>query len=276
MWGRASALQDIPAIHSAHGHPEKRLQTGARRHPRLVGLWHSIGHATVTEILADSGFDWILIDTEHAPNETPMVADQLRAASLGSRVAGRPPCVERPAILNGCSTSASRRCSSPTCSRPRRPRAPWPRRGTRRGASAAWHRCTAPTGTGGSPTTSRGRTTRCACWCSWRRARRSMRWRRSRRSRASTACSSDHPICRRASGFSASRASRRAAGIEDACRRAQAIRKPIGILAPVEEDAAAWLDMGFAFVAVGGDILCLRKAVDALAQRFRAPRHEPA
>ena len=30
------------------------------------------------------GIDWILIDTEHAPNETPMVADQLRAASMGS------------------------------------------------------------------------------------------------------------------------------------------------------------------------------------------------
>ena len=64
--------------------------------------------------------------------------------------------------------------------------------------------------------------------------------------------------------------------IEDACRRARAIRKPIGILAPVEEDATAWLAMGFGFVAVGGDILCLRKAVDALAERFRAPRPEPA
>jgi 4-hydroxy-2-oxoheptanedioate aldolase len=64
--------------------------------------------------------------------------------------------------------------------------------------------------------------------------------------------------------------------IEDACRRARAVDKPIGILAPVEEDAAAWLAMGFAFVAVGGDILCLRKAVDALAERFREPRPQPA
>ena len=55
-----------------------------------------------------------------------------------------------------------------------------------------------------------------------------------------------------------------------------AIGKPIGILAPVEEDAAAWFAMGFAFVAVGGDILCLRKAVDALAARFRERRPQPA
>jgi 4-hydroxy-2-oxoheptanedioate aldolase len=64
--------------------------------------------------------------------------------------------------------------------------------------------------------------------------------------------------------------------IEDACRRARAVRKPIGILAPVEEDAERWLAMGFAFVAVGGDILCLRKAIDALAERFRERRPEPA
>ena len=43
-------------------------------------------------------------------------------------------------------------------------------------------------------------------------------------------------------------------------------------LAVVEEDAAAWFAMGFAFVAIGGDILCLRKSVDALAERFRQVR----
>src|SRR6476619_6180686 len=53
---------------------------------RLVGLWHSIAHATVTEILADSALDWVLIDTEHAPNEVAHVADTLRALA-GSRVA---------------------------------------------------------------------------------------------------------------------------------------------------------------------------------------------
>ena len=57
--------------------------------------------------------------------------------------------------------------------------------------------------------------------------------------------------------------------IEDAGRRARAIGKPIGILAPVEQDAAHWLDEGFGFVAVGGDILKLRAGVDALAAKFR-------
>src|SRR5215208_6030293 len=59
---------------------KQRLEAGEQQ----VGVWSSLSSAAATEILADSGFDWILIDTEHAPNETPMVADQLRAASMGS------------------------------------------------------------------------------------------------------------------------------------------------------------------------------------------------
>src|SRR5215204_2417895 len=59
---------------------KQRLRAGEQQ----VGLWSSLSSAAATEVLGDSGFDWILIDTEHAPNETPMVADQLRAASMGS------------------------------------------------------------------------------------------------------------------------------------------------------------------------------------------------
>jgi 4-hydroxy-2-oxoheptanedioate aldolase len=49
-----------------------------------IGLWHSLSSHLVVEILADCGFDWILIDTEHAPNELPMVLTELQAMSGGS------------------------------------------------------------------------------------------------------------------------------------------------------------------------------------------------
>jgi 4-hydroxy-2-oxoheptanedioate aldolase len=49
-----------------------------------IGLWHSLSSHLVVEILADSGFDWILVDTEHAPNELPMVLTQLQAMSGGT------------------------------------------------------------------------------------------------------------------------------------------------------------------------------------------------
>ena len=57
--------------------------------------------------------------------------------------------------------------------------------------------------------------------------------------------------------------------IERACQRAQAIGTPIGILAPIESDARAYLDMGFAFVAVGSDVVVLRKGCDALVKMFK-------
>ena len=49
-----------------------------------VGLWSSLCSNIGAEILAGSGFDWILIDTEHAPNEVPHVLAQLQAMAVGS------------------------------------------------------------------------------------------------------------------------------------------------------------------------------------------------
>jgi 4-hydroxy-2-oxoheptanedioate aldolase len=49
-----------------------------------LGLWHSLSSHLVAEVLADAGFDWILLDTEHAPNELPMVLSELQAMSRGT------------------------------------------------------------------------------------------------------------------------------------------------------------------------------------------------
>jgi 4-hydroxy-2-oxoheptanedioate aldolase len=49
-----------------------------------LGLWHSLSSHLVAELLADAGFDWILLDTEHAPNELPMVLAELQAMSGGT------------------------------------------------------------------------------------------------------------------------------------------------------------------------------------------------
>ena len=45
--------------------------------------------------------------------------------------------------------------------------------------------------------------------------------------------------------------------------------RPIGILAPVEADARAFLEMGFQYVAVGSDIGVLKNATDALREKFK-------
>ena len=44
-----------------------------------IGLWSSLCSNITVEILAGAGFDWLLLDTEHAPNEPLMVLGQLQA-----------------------------------------------------------------------------------------------------------------------------------------------------------------------------------------------------
>ena len=44
-----------------------------------IGLWSSLCSSIAAEIISDSGFDWILLDTEHSPNEIPALVGQLQA-----------------------------------------------------------------------------------------------------------------------------------------------------------------------------------------------------
>ena len=49
-----------------------------------IGLWSSLCSPIVAEIIADSGFDWILLDSEHSPNEIPDLFAQLQACVRGT------------------------------------------------------------------------------------------------------------------------------------------------------------------------------------------------
>jgi HpcH/HpaI aldolase/citrate lyase family len=49
-----------------------------------IGLWSSLCSNIAAEIIGDSGFDWILLDTEHAPNELPGVLAQLQVLGTGT------------------------------------------------------------------------------------------------------------------------------------------------------------------------------------------------
>jgi len=44
-----------------------------------TGFWCSMASNIAVEILAGSGFDWLLLDTEHSPNDLAMVYSQLQA-----------------------------------------------------------------------------------------------------------------------------------------------------------------------------------------------------
>lgn len=59
----------------------KQALAGCRRQ---VGLWCSTASPICAEILAGAGFDWILIDGEHAPNDIPLLVQQLQAMRGGT------------------------------------------------------------------------------------------------------------------------------------------------------------------------------------------------
>ena len=46
---------------------------------RLIGCWCSLGNAITTEIMGLAGFDWLLLDGEHAPNDVLNFIPQLMA-----------------------------------------------------------------------------------------------------------------------------------------------------------------------------------------------------
>lgn len=57
-----------------------------------IGLWSVLADAAVSELLGGAGFDWLLIDMEHAPNELPAVQAQLQALrGSGTTPIVRPP-----------------------------------------------------------------------------------------------------------------------------------------------------------------------------------------
>jgi 4-hydroxy-2-oxoheptanedioate aldolase len=49
-----------------------------------IGLWSSLCSNIAAEIICNSGFDWVVVDTEHAPNEVPGLVAQLQAMVNGT------------------------------------------------------------------------------------------------------------------------------------------------------------------------------------------------
>ncbi|WP_425039734.1 aldolase/citrate lyase family protein [Primorskyibacter sp. S187A] len=63
----------------------------ARGHVQL-GCWLGLADPYVAEISAGAGFDWLLVDSEHAPNDLRSITAQLQViAARGSHAMVRPP-----------------------------------------------------------------------------------------------------------------------------------------------------------------------------------------
>ena len=137
-----------------HGHPDQSLQAGAARRQAQIGLWAGLASAYTSEICAGAGFDWLLIDGEHAPTRC---RPRWRNCSRWPPIRSRRWCARpgtTPCRSSRSWTPARRRCWCPWCSRPRKPPPPSPRCAIRPPASAAWAaRWPAPRAGTASPTT---------------------------------------------------------------------------------------------------------------------------
>jgi len=64
--------------------PKNAFKHAIAQDQTQIGLWVSLCSNIAAEVLGDSGYDWLLIDTEHTPNEPATVLTQLQAMATGT------------------------------------------------------------------------------------------------------------------------------------------------------------------------------------------------
>lgn len=61
--------------------PTNRFKRALREGRHQIGLWCSLADNYSAEVVAGAGFDWLLLDMEHSPNELESVLTQLQAVA---------------------------------------------------------------------------------------------------------------------------------------------------------------------------------------------------
>lgn len=64
--------------------PENRFKSRLAAGETLIGCWVALADPYVAEITAAAGFDWLLIDGEHAPNDLRSIMAQLRVVEASA------------------------------------------------------------------------------------------------------------------------------------------------------------------------------------------------
>lgn len=67
--------------------PSNPIKSALGEGRRQLGIWIALAHPASAEIASRAGFDFCLIDGEHAPNDIPLILDQVRAIGNGSAAA---------------------------------------------------------------------------------------------------------------------------------------------------------------------------------------------
>jgi 4-hydroxy-2-oxoheptanedioate aldolase len=66
--------------------PKNEFKAALARGERQIGCWLGLADAYAAEIMGTAGFDWLLIDGEHAPNDLRSILGQLQALEVPRRL----------------------------------------------------------------------------------------------------------------------------------------------------------------------------------------------
>lgn len=67
--------------------PTNAFMAALSNYKRQVGLWVSLGSNLSAETIAPSGYDWVLLDMEHSPNDLSSIMSQLQVFASSSTTA---------------------------------------------------------------------------------------------------------------------------------------------------------------------------------------------
>ena len=71
--------------------PQNPFKAALKAGEKQIGLWVSLSSNYAAEVVASAGFDWLCVDTEHAPGDHMTVLGQLQAIAPHTSCIMRPP-----------------------------------------------------------------------------------------------------------------------------------------------------------------------------------------
>jgi 4-hydroxy-2-oxoheptanedioate aldolase len=235
-----------------------------------IGLWSSLCSHVAAEIISDSGFDWILLDTEHSPNEIPDLLGQLQAMQASKTTPIIRPAWNDAVLAKRCLDIGAQTLLFPYVQNAEEARRAvastrYPPQGIRGVSVAA--RASRYGRTPGYLTKANDE----ICVLVQVETRSAMS-----EIEAIAAVEGIDGVFIGPSDLAASlghvgnpQHPDVQAAIKDAVTRLKKVGKPAGMLTGNEEEARRYIDWGYLFVAVGADVGLLAKNADALCKRFK-------
>jgi len=247
------------------------FKAGLKAKKLQIGLWQSLCSNIASEITSDSGFDWILLDTEHSPNEIPDLLSQLQAMELGTATPIIRPAWNDAVLAKRCLDIGAQTLLFPYVQNVAEAKAAvastrYPPQGIR-GVSVA-----ARASRYGRVPGYLGKANDEICVLVQVETRQSLD-----QIEAIAKVEGVDGVFIGPSDLAASlghlgnpQHADVQAAMKNAVERLTAVGMPAGILTGNEDEARRYIDWGYLFVAVGSDVGLLAKAADTLAKKFKS------